>query len=124
MFSIMAAGCRGACKTLAPADHITPTLSRTLLGAALLCFISGAFWGLIMDLTDEGHARLSAAASSSCLHQFVFLRTCGDGCGGRERSLGAALVFCASFPLWHVPDVKGPASQRWIFGFGCRPAAS
>lgn len=35
MFSIMAAGCRGDWETLAPADHITDMLPRTLSGAAI-----------------------------------------------------------------------------------------
>lgn len=50
MFSIMAAGCRGAQKTLAPADRITCMLSCTLSGAGLFYFISGLL-GLIMDLS-------------------------------------------------------------------------
>lgn len=61
--------------------------------------------------------------------KLVFLRTCGHGCGGRERLLGPALVLRlvpVIFTCWIfiVLDVKGPASQRRIFGFGYRPAAS
>lgn len=37
-------------------------------------FHLGGLLGLIMDLTDEGHARLSAAASSSYLHRLANMR--------------------------------------------------
>lgn len=92
MFSIMAAGLQRCLQDARPGRSYYPHAVTHAARRCAALFHLGGLLGLIMDLTDEGHARLSAAASSSCLHRLVFLRICVEGCEGRERSLGPALV--------------------------------
>lgn len=79
MFSIMAAGCRGAWKTAAPADRITCMLSRTLPDAALFWFnlrAFGADYG--SDRSRLMRDTLIFGGSGSYLHHLAFLRVCGN----------------------------------------------